>query len=204
MPHSILGDPQGQTPDGQAAKKEEVMAEAMSQQLQDRVRKFQGRVHKFTPTQAVFIRVQAKLLGITEDQVKGKWDYRDTFPEWMELEGVLLKIGGESVIQPSWKQYSSPYPYVPALVKDGYLMSGPVKLKEMRDRQCHVNVRRLLRQGKLEGIGYGYALSLDFGVWVEHSWGLTKEGILETTSLRDAYFGLRFQGERADTLCGLG
>lgn len=169
----------------------------MSQQLQG------PRVHKFTPGEESLIHSLAKLLDITVDQVKRKWDYRDTFPEWMKLHRILLKIGGEFVVDPSWGAVS-PYPFVPALVKTGYLMSGPVKLKKMRAKRCHANVGRLWRQGKLEGIGYGYALGGNFGTWVEHSWGLTSEGILEVTSLRHAYFGLPFQGEHADTLCMLG
>lgn len=159
-------------------------------------------VHKFTPDEELFVPRIAKLLDTTEDQVKRKWDYRDTHPEWMELQGILLKIGGEIVLQPSLWAVSF-NPFIPALVKAGYLMKGPVKLKKMRARRCYANVARLWRQGKLEGIGYGYARNDDFGQWVEHSWGLTTEGILETTVSRDGYFGLRFQGEHAYTLCDL-
>lgn len=47
------------------------------------------------------------------------------------------------------------------------------------------------------GIGSGYALSAD-GLWRQHSWGILRDGILETTERRIKYFGLILQDERAN------
>ena len=46
-------------------------------------------------------------------------------------------------------------------------------------------------------IATGYALS-DDGLWRQHTWGILRDGILETTEARIEYFGLLLQGERAD------
>jgi hypothetical protein len=36
------------------------------------------------------------------------------------------------------------------------------------------------------------------GLWRNHSWGLTEQGIIETTVSRIGYFGVRLEGEGAD------
>ena len=48
------------------------------------------------------------------------------------------------------------------------------------------------------GIGTGYALSGD-GLWRQHSWGLRREGILETTVERAKYFGVLPQRDDAES-----
>jgi hypothetical protein len=48
------------------------------------------------------------------------------------------------------------------------------------------------------GIGTGYALSAD-GLWRQHSWGVRRQGILETTAPREKYFGILLQGSSADS-----
>jgi hypothetical protein len=46
-------------------------------------------------------------------------------------------------------------------------------------------------QGEVPAIGTGYALSED-GLWRQHSWGLREDGgVVETTSGREMYVGLR-------------
>jgi hypothetical protein len=51
---------------------------------------------------------------------------------------------------------------------------------------------------ELVGIGTGYSLS-DDGLWRQHSWGLRREGILETTVPRVKYFGVLLQHADADS-----
>jgi len=54
---------------------------------------------------------------------------------------------------------------------------------------CHNNVRKLFRAKLIEKVIYGYALSKD-GLWRNHSWGLSKGVIIETTAERIAYIGV--------------
>jgi hypothetical protein len=78
-------------------------------------------------------------------------------------------------------------------------MAGPLQIKIMSKSRCHENVARVWtrkRHGVL-GIGTGYALS-DDGLWRQHSWGVRREGVLETTVPRTKYFGLLLQEEEAD------
>lgn len=54
-----------------------------------------------------------------------------------------------------------------------------------------------MREFDIVGIATGYALSGD-GLWRQHSWGVLRDGIFETTETRLKYFGIVLQGERAD------
>ena len=49
------------------------------------------------------------------------------------------------------------------------------------------------------GIGTGYALA-DDGLWREHSFGVLREGVLETMAPKQKYFGLLLVSEAADVL----
>jgi hypothetical protein len=63
---------------------------------------------------------------------------------------------------------------------------------------CHRNAAAMWRAGVAAAIGTWYALSAD-SLWREHSWGWNSQGrLLETTEPRIRYFGLRFEGERAE------
>lgn len=70
----------------------------------------------------------------------------------------------------------------------------------MRRGVCHANVSFLWMRmrRRIVGIGTGYALSAD-GLWRQHSWGVQRQGILETTQPREKYFGLLLQGSDADS-----
>jgi hypothetical protein len=112
---------------------------------------------------------------------------------------MLLTIEGVELVAPPTAD-----PDIPALVKTGSLMSGPVRLKVMTRSACHLNVARLWRRARrtLTGIGTGYVLSLD-GLWRQHSWGMRGESIIETTVERLKYFGLLLQGTDADEFAAL-
>ena len=49
----------------------------------------------------------------------------------------------------------------------------------------------------LIGIGTGYALSVD-GLWRQHSWGVARDLIIESTEARVKYFGRLLRGADAD------
>ena len=78
-------------------------------------------------------------------------------------------------------------------------MYGPVKLRIMAASGCHQNLSRLWEKKRngLIGIGTGYALSGD-GLWRQHSWGVGRLGVVETTQGREKYFGRLLQGNDAE------
>jgi hypothetical protein len=110
------------------------------------------------------------------------------------LRGLLLGIGGTHLVAPP-----SPDGGLPLLIDAGFVMAGPVVRRSMNQSECHRNVAEIWAEKHrvLVGIGTGYSLS-DDGLWREHSWGLLREGILETTMLRVKYFGVLLQYGDAD------
>ena len=64
---------------------------------------------------------------------------------------------------------------------------------------CHQNVASVWKAHKfgIVGICTGYALTED-GLWRQHSWGLLREALLETTEPRVKYFGILLQGDKAE------
>jgi hypothetical protein len=115
-------------------------------------------------------------------------------PELKRLKTLLLRLGGEYLVAPP-----KPDADISALLEHGLVISGPLKLKAMKASSCHQNIAALWQSGRsaLVAVSTGYALS-DDGLWRQHSWGILREGILETTVPRLKYFGLVLQGERAD------
>ena len=115
-------------------------------------------------------------------------------PELKDLVKVLLKLDGEFVVAPSWSD-----PLTMELSVQGFVFGGDVVMRAGRASECHDNVAALWRARRrgMVGIGTGYALSKD-GLWRRHSWGLLRDGILETTAVRRKYFGVCWQGARAD------
>jgi len=120
-------------------------------------------------------------------------------PEIKQLVKQLLKLGGEFVVAPPTLDTN-----VSELIECGFVMGGAVVVKAGRVSECHDNVAGLWRVRRLGmvGIGTGYALT-DDGLWRQHSWGILREGILETTVARVKYFGICLQGGRADKFAGL-
>jgi hypothetical protein len=116
-------------------------------------------------------------------------------PEIRILRELLLGIGGFQLVAPPGLDSD-----VPLLIDAGFIMVGPVQCEAMGDSKCHQNIAKLWTQKHqgIIGIGTGYALS-DDGLWRQHSWGLGREGILETTRERTTYFGVLLQGGDADS-----
>jgi len=114
-------------------------------------------------------------------------------PKIRILRRLLLDLGGVEIVAPPAADT-----VLGLLIEQGFVMSGPVKRKPMTDSACHDNVSRLwmLKKREIVGIGTGYALSGD-GLWRQHSWGIHRDGIVETTVPREKYFGILLQGARA-------
>ncbi len=115
-------------------------------------------------------------------------------PELKRLKLMLLRLGGDFLVAPPKLD-----PDVSALLVSGFTIGGPVMVKPMKSSSCHQNVATLWRSRKfgLVGIATGYALSED-GLWRQHSWGVLRDGVLETTEVRLKYFGIVLQGKSAD------
>jgi hypothetical protein len=111
-------------------------------------------------------------------------------PEIELLRVLLLELGGVDLVAPNWFD-----PDVPLLIRSGFSTSGSVENKPMERGACHRNIAVLwiTKQSRLVGIGTGYSLS-DDGLWRQHSWGIRRDGILETTVRRDKYFGRTLKG----------
>jgi hypothetical protein len=111
------------------------------------------------------------------------------------LADRLLTIGGTSVVVP---------PDDPELVErelalllgDGHPYSRDSAVLEEGDpSECHANAVALWRAGR-GSICTGYALSDER--WRSHSWIAAPGGvIIETTALRDAYYGYELDGDGA-------
>lgn len=116
-------------------------------------------------------------------------------PDLEELKGLLLGLGGIHLVAPP-----GPDPALPLVIGAGFVMAGPVVRRTMKDSGCHGNVADIWagKRHELVGIGTGYSLSCD-GLWRQHSWGLRREGIFETTVPRVKYFGVLLQHEAANS-----
>jgi hypothetical protein len=110
------------------------------------------------------------------------------------LKRLLLSLGGRHLVAPP-----GPDPDLSRLIDVGFVMAGPVVRRNMTKSGCHGNMAEIWTRKRREiiGVGTGYSLS-DDGLWRQHSWGVRREGILETSELRAKYFGILLQGEDAD------
>lgn len=115
-------------------------------------------------------------------------------PELDHLNALLLGLGGECLVAPAKLDAD-----IPALLERGFLNFGPTKVHIMNPSSCHQNMAAVWqkREHGIVAIATGYALSED-GLWRQHSWGILRDGLLETTKERSKYFGIVLQGESAD------
>ncbi|MDR3772306.1 MAG: hypothetical protein P4L26_03095 [Terracidiphilus sp.] len=134
-----------------------------------------------TPEQRKFL--QGRLRKAVSDQ-----------PDLRRLKSLLLRLGGDFLVAPPKHD-----PDVPILLLSGFLMSGPVTMKSMKASMCHQYIAKIwkTRRFGIVGVATGYALS-DDGLWRQHSWGILRSGVLETTEERTKYFGILHQGTAAD------
>jgi hypothetical protein len=115
-------------------------------------------------------------------------------PELKRLKPLLMRLGGDFLVAPPKSD-----PDLPILLEAGFVMAGPIKLKQLKSSMCHQNVAAIWKSRKfgIVAVATGYALSED-GLWRQHSWGILRDGVLETTEARVKYFGILLQGSRAD------
>jgi len=115
-------------------------------------------------------------------------------PELEHLSALLLRLGGDFLVAPRKRD-----PDIPALLERGFLTFGPIKMHLMDRSSCHQNVAAIWRNREhgIVAIATGYALSED-GLWRQHSWGIARDGLIETTEERLKYFGIVLEAEAAN------
>jgi hypothetical protein len=109
------------------------------------------------------------------------------------MKTVLLRFGGDFLVAPP----PTPDLDIPALLERGFITSGPGQPEDhgiwfMPPECAAVWTKKIFG---IISIATGYALS-DDGLWRQHSWGILREGVLETTKVRVKYFGILLQGQR--------
>jgi hypothetical protein len=115
-------------------------------------------------------------------------------PEILALRNRLLALGGLELVAPPFVDAD-----IKAIIEAGELTTGVIVAKNMEMSNCHENVAKLWldRRSRLTAIATGYALSGD-GLWRQHSWGIRRRSIVETTAPRVKYFGIVLKGTRAN------
>lgn len=113
------------------------------------------------------------------------------------LESFMVKDHpNTSVVVTPWA-----CPYLIDLLAGGHVMNGKVRKVGGEHSGCHSNIAKRYLAEKIHAIGTGFGLS-DDGLWREHSWGLTKTGIIvESTVARTVYYGVVLTGHEAREFC---
>jgi hypothetical protein len=102
------------------------------------------------------------------------------------MEKLLVSKGGAAVV-PMPEELDS----IQALLAHAeYERPLHVRTHILRKSACHANSAKLWAESLgQEKIWSGYALSMD-GLWRQHSWARDERGIIETTEIRVAYYGV--------------
>ena len=113
------------------------------------------------------------------------------------LADRLLSLGGKTVVvPPDHPEYVTLL--VPQLLRVGQKFdAGTAELEPGNPNDCHANSSALWREGR-GALCIGYALSEDM-LWRSHSWVQAPTGrLIETTEVREAYFGWQLDDEGAE------
>lgn len=114
-------------------------------------------------------------------------------PHSKALEAKLLSLGGERACVFDIDHKTDPDAFIEVLLGFGRVSSGKdARLRAMEPSNCHENAVKLAQKyPHLYQRETGYALGPGDGTWRRHSWAFDgrKNQIVETTELRDKYFG---------------
>jgi hypothetical protein len=141
------------------------------------------------------VQIEAAVTGETRIFLTRRFrEFSKTQPELRELRRILLKIGGAEIVPTAGGD-----PMINFLIDFGIVYAGPVLLKQCGHRRPDRTLGRIWnhRRYGIVGIGAGYALD-EAGLWREHSFGVRREGVIETVASRQKYFGLLLISEAAD------
>lgn len=114
--------------------------------------------------------------------------YLEQRPDLVELrKRILRRGGGGEVLFCPGGHAPPPSEEISRLLTRGEVLPGKAKFVRMQPCRCHDNCVELWRQGAGDLMN-GYALTKD-GLWREHSWIKSPDGLVETTVPRLAYYG---------------
>lgn len=104
-------------------------------------------------------------------------------PAAVKLRSKLLEHAGEEVLL-----RVTPEEIDRLLARGKFYPGKGARLRRMRANRCHFNAAKLFLTSQAAKVVSGFALSE--GLWRSHTWVLNSQGrIIETTELRDVYFG---------------
>lgn len=133
-----------------------------------------------------------------EGKERLKWLEKNCGNNHPDVQQVILEHGGDAVciyLEEDAEKIKTRGQYFPG-GKENVLMRKGVPC------QCHYNSSRLWARHRNYKLCTGYALSYDsdgIKLWRQHSWCINAKGqIVETTSLREAYFGFVMTQEEAE------
>ncbi|MFA6000101.1 MAG: hypothetical protein WC783_03945 [Candidatus Paceibacterota bacterium] len=111
--------------------------------------------------------------------------------KWAQLESILYKLGGKRIVL-----MPEPKREIDNLVSRGKIFKLHIRRMNGAQSQCHTNTAKLWY--KYDGfiICTGYVLN-DDGLWRQHSWGIYRKKLIETTDERDIYFGYEMNDNEA-------
>ena len=134
---------------------------------------------------------EATAVTDTDEKYHSPWDLDvQGRPDITELKRRLLTRGGRC-FEPNYVLATAiQSDFAAQLLQDGrFWPAVGCKLVPMEERECHGNVRLLAGR---EGIEVWTGLALSCSQWVLHSWCIHGDTVLETTTLRQEYFGIHF------------
>jgi hypothetical protein len=115
----------------------------------------------------------------------------DRYPSMRRLRERLLTHGGRDVIY-------HPCHLLDAgrLLKRGRFIEAPKLTLKGMPRLCHYQAVGLYALGALERVCTGFALCPDTNLWLQHSFGMSRQGeIVETCEPQAAYFAATLTGQ---------
>lgn len=152
------------------------------------------------PVPTTMVAVHSDLPALAESRLAA---HDTALPGYRALHEMLQdRLGRESLLMPPAD------PLEPAayriMTAHGRSFPPPVRIVAGLPGRCHANVARLYVTGELDCVVSGFCL--DAGVWRQHTWGLRAGEVTETTSRREAYFGVELTGPGAAlfAFCELG
>lgn len=128
-------------------------------------------------------------MGIPNEQKTFLRNKLANHPELLPLRKKLLSMGGEEIVP----RYEGD---LDEIMRRGKMIRKNVRFIDGSPGSCHSNVAILYQRGGIK-IVTGWALS-DDGLWRQHTWGIDNNGIIETTEVRDKYFGFILNDTEAE------
>jgi len=106
------------------------------------------------------------------------------YPSMRRLRAVLLAHGGKDVVFHPCHLHDAG-----RLLKRGRFITGPKVTLQGKPNLCHFQAAGLYALGAVQSVLTGFVLDGDSGFWLQHSFGMTKQGeIVETCEPQAAYF----------------